>query len=194
MRMRWGAVVALGVGCGIAAGQAGVDAGTPVRLVLTLKGRGVQIYNCQQRPGQVAAWVLRAPEAELLDGSWNDATGEAAAGKPGATAGGESDGGTEAGKVVGHHSAGPVWRLNDGSAVHGVLLSKKDAPETGAVPWLVLKATEPTGQGGLTGVVEIRREQTHGGVAPVTGCGEGTVGVEQRVPYTAMYRFYAAGR
>ena len=96
----------------------------------------------------------------------------------------------EAGKVVGHHSAGPVWRLNDGSAVHGVMISKKDAPEAGAIPWLVLRATEPTGQGGLTGVVEIRREETHGGVAPATGCGEGTVGVEQRVPYTAMYRFF----
>ena len=55
VRVRAGLVVlAVGAGCGLAAGQAAGTAAVPgakapaaMRLVLTLKGRGVQIYNCQ---------------------------------------------------------------------------------------------------------------------------------------------------
>ncbi len=159
------------------------------RLVLELLGRGVQIYNCQRRPGDAPAWVLRAPEADLF--AVDEGDGSAAGGDGIAK---EEIAKERAAKAVGHHSAGPVWRLNDGSAVHGEMVEKREAPAPGAIPWLVLRATAPTGSGALTGVVEIRREQTQGGVAPATGCGEATVGTEWRVPYTAVYRFYGLPR
>lgn len=150
------------LGMGVLGGAAMAQTGK--QPVLVLEGRGVQVYACEiPADGGASAWALKRPEADLLD---------------------------TAGKVVGQHGAGPVWRYKDGSAIHGVLLSKKASPEAGSVPWLVLQGVNPEGQGVMRGVVEIRREETHGGAAPATGCEVGTVGREQRVPYTAMYRFY----
>ena len=152
---------------GFSFGQSAAPAAS-LREVLTLEGRGAQIYTCSAKDGAAPAWTLTAPEAQLLD---------------------------DAGQVVGHHGAGPVWRYKDGSAVHGMVVSKKDAPEERAIPWLVLRATEPEGTGVLSSVVEIRREETHGGAAPVSGCEVRLLGQETRVPYSARYRFFAvAGR
>jgi hypothetical protein len=38
----------------------------------------------------------------------------------------------------------------------------------------------------------IRRSDTHGGAAPATGCDTKHLGAISRVPYTAVYSFYAA--
>src|SRR5258706_16486083 len=69
--------------------------------ILTVTGKGVQIYTCQQ---SVAGpqWVLQAPEATLIDASGNP---------------------------VGTHGAGPIWKSNDGSTVKGELLQKSASPE-----------------------------------------------------------------
>jgi hypothetical protein len=130
-------------------------------------GRGVQIYHCQQQQGMPPAWVFAAPEATLYAGS----------------------------ETVGAHSAGPVWRWKDGSAVVGHLLVSQSAPEHGSIPWLLLAASPavdsaPTGM--LAHVTYVRRSDTHGGVAPATGCDARHIGAIARVPYAASYTFYKA--
>jgi hypothetical protein len=131
-------------------------------LLLTLEGRGVQVYRCDGTSA-AAGWVLDHPEADLLDSRR---------------------------KVVGHHDAGPSWRLEDGSSVKGEVIQKTEADEPRAIPWLVLRATAHQGTGLLAGVETIRRTKTHGGVAPVQGCDGSMAGATVRVPYTALYTFY----
>jgi hypothetical protein len=132
--------------------------------ILTVTGKGVQIYTCQQAAA-APQWVFQAPEATLLN----------AAGNP-----------------VGTHAAGPIWRSNDGSAVKGDLLQKEASPDPAAIPWLLLKVSTTTGSGVMTRVEFIRRSDTHGGIAPTTGCDIQHLNAVTRVPYTATYTFYSA--
>jgi hypothetical protein len=132
--------------------------------ILTVAGKGVQIYTCQQSAAGTQ-WVLQAPEATLIDAS---------------------------GKSVGTHGAGPIWKSNDGSAVKGELLQKSESPEATSIPWLLLKATSPSGSGIMTRVEFIRRSDTHGGASPTTGCDAQHLSAVSRVPYTATYTFYSA--
>src|SRR6266487_5720848 len=60
--------------------------------VLFVRASGSQIYTCQADAEGKFSWTLKAPEAELKDR--ND-------------------------KVIGQHSAGPTWKLKDGSEVTG---------------------------------------------------------------------------
>jgi Protein of unknown function (DUF3455) len=132
--------------------------------ILTATGKGVQIYACQQVSGR-PQWVFQAPEATLFDAEGNK---------------------------VGTHGAGPIWRSQDGSTVKGQVLATSPSPEPGAVPWLLLKATIAEGSGIMTKVELIRRSDTHGGVAPATGCDDQHLSTQSRVPYTATYSFYSA--
>jgi Protein of unknown function (DUF3455) len=132
--------------------------------ILTVTGKGVQIYACQQA-ATGPQWVFQAPEATLIDSTGNP---------------------------VGTHGAGPIWTSKDGSAVKGELLQKSASPEPTAIPWLLLKAVGPSGPGIMTKVEFIRRSDTHGGVAPTTGCDAQHLNVTARVPYTATYTFYSA--
>jgi Protein of unknown function (DUF3455) len=132
--------------------------------ILTVTGKGVQIYTCQQAAA-APQWVFQAPEATLLNA---------------------------AGNTVGTHAAGPIWRSNDGSTVKGNLLQKEASPEPAAIPWLLLKASTTTGSGVMTRVEFIRRSDTHGGIAPTTGCDAQHLTAVIRVPYTATYTFYSA--
>jgi hypothetical protein len=130
--------------------------------ILTVLGRGVQIYTCQQANG-TPQWVFQAPEATLYD----------------------------AGRAkVGTHGAGPVWAYKDGSSVKGEVVQKDTSPELGAIPWLLLKAAGVEGNGILTKVQFIRRSDTHGGVAPTAGCDLQHLNTVSRIPYTATYTFY----
>ena len=132
--------------------------------ILTVTGKGVQIYTCQQSAAG-PQWVLQAPEAKLIDAS---------------------------GKPIGTHGAGPIWKSNDGSTVKGELLQKSPSPEATSIPWLLLKAVNPSGSGIMTRVEYIRRSDTHGGVSPTTGCDAQHLNAVSRVPYTATYTFYSA--
>ena len=134
--------------------------------VLTrLKGDGVQIYTCTETDSG-KKWVLKGPEAKLLDAS---------------------------GKVVGSHSAGPTWELDDGGKVQGQVIGNKPRPDQKAVAWLLLKAKEGTASGSLGKVTFIQRTKTHGGVAGADGCKEAAnVGSTVRIPYHAIYTFYTA--
>jgi hypothetical protein len=147
-----------------AAAQSSTEPPPSQHAILTVTGKGVQIYACQ-RAAAAPQWVFQAPEATLLNA---------------------------AGNTVGTHAAGPIWRSNDGSTVKGDLLQKGASPEPGAIPWLLLKASTTTGSGVMTRVEFIRRSDTHGGIAPATGCDAQHLTAVTRVPYTATYTFYSA--
>jgi hypothetical protein len=147
-----------------AAAQSPTDPPSSQHAILTVTGKGVQIYACQQSAG-TPQWVFQAPEATLLD------------------AGGNS---------VGTHGAGPSWKSNDGSEVKGELLQKSPSPEAGSIPWLLLKAASVSGSGIMARVEYIRRSDTHGGIAPATGCDSQHLATTLRVPYSATYTFYSA--
>lgn len=137
--------------------------------VTILEGRGVQIYTCTAE-GNTYHWTFKAPEAQLF----NLATG----------------------KPSGHHDAGPTWTLEDGSSVRGTVATTKAGPTPADVPWLLLHTTpnspgQTPPQGELAPVTYVRRYNTHGGAAPLTGCDASQVGQEQRIPYSAMYAFYS---
>jgi hypothetical protein len=132
--------------------------------ILTLTGKGVQIYVCQLVE-DAPQWVFQAPDASLYDAS---------------------------GAKVGVHGAGPSWRYFDRSTVKGEVLAKSAAPDPTAIPWLLLKAVNDDDSGVMAKVEFIRRSDTHGGIAPTTGCDSQHFDVSARIPYTATYTFYSA--
>jgi hypothetical protein len=136
---------------------------SPQHPILTVTGKGVQIYTCQQSAAG-PKWVFQAPEATLIDASGNP---------------------------VGTHGAGPIWKSNDGSAIKGEVLQNSPSPDAASIPWLLLKAASPSGSGIMTRVEFIRRSDTHGGASATTGCDAQHLNAISRVPYTATYTFYA---
>jgi hypothetical protein len=107
-------------------------------------------------------WVFVAPEAELFDSRGN---------------------------LVGRHFAGPTWQATgDGSKVIGTVKTRADAPEAGAIPWLLLSTKSVGGNGYFSDVTSIQRVATHGGAAPGSGCPHD--GLQARVAYSADYYFF----
>jgi Protein of unknown function (DUF3455) len=129
------------------------------------RASGFQIYICRPDAEGRPAWVLKAPEAQLFD---------------------------QHGNPIGTHFGGPTWRHNDGSEITARLVAKVDAPETGAIPWLLLSVTGHSGDGVLSRVSCIQRIHTVAGLAPAAAeCGPSTGEVEFKSPYSADYYFYA---
>ena len=73
----------------------------------------------------------------------------------------------------------------------GQVLQRADAPQAGAVPWLLLRAKSTQGSGMFEHVTYIQRVATRGGVAPPGGCDQSHSGSETSVDYQADYYFYA---
>src|SRR5262245_27495796 len=73
---------------------------TGTQVVLFAHASGSQIYNCKAGDDGKYSWALKAPEAELKD---------------------RKD------KVIGNHSAGPTWKLKDGSEVTGKAAAHVDS-------------------------------------------------------------------
>jgi hypothetical protein len=142
-----------------------IQAPTDQQLLLTVSAEGDQIYICQPKADAPALyeWTLKAPEAELLD---------------------------QSGQVVGTHYGGPSWEMADGSKIVGLLNQKVDAPQTDAIPWLLLQVKSHEGEGMLSQVNWIQRVNTVGGKAPATGCDQAHQNQEVRVGYSADYHFY----
>jgi hypothetical protein len=136
------------------------------RPVDRLFARGVQIYACRAKSGaaNAAEWVFVAPEAELFDLQ---------------------------GASAGKHYAGPHWEAADGSKIVGAVKARADAPEGGAIPWLLLSARSVGGTGRYAEVTSVQRVNTSGGNAPAQGCSAGMLGTTVRVPYTADYVLFA---
>jgi hypothetical protein len=107
-------------------------------------------------------WAFVAPEAELFDTN---------------------------GKRIGRHYAGPHWEAEDGSRVVASVKSRADAPQAGAIPWLLLGAKSAGPEGAFSRVTSIQRVATAGGVAPAGSC---LTGEKARVGYTADYYFFTA--
>jgi hypothetical protein len=64
------------------------------------------------------------------------------------------------------------------------------SPDSGAIPWLLLKATLCSGTGRLTPAMFIQRIRTKGGKAPATGDRQNK-GQSVEVAYFAEYIFYS---
>jgi hypothetical protein len=132
-------------------------------LAMIVPAKGVQIYECRAKKDQagVYEWAFVAPEADLFDAS---------------------------GKKIGHY-AGPHWESTDGSKIAGTLKESADAPQAGAIPWLLLITKSVGSQGSFSKITSVQRVNTAGGVVPKTGCSQSTVGTTARIPYTADYYF-----
>jgi len=138
-------------------------------LVLEAHARGVQIYACssgQDHSGHFE-WTFKGPEAELFDR--ND-------------------------RKIGKHYGGPTWESTDGSTVVGEVKARDDGPDPMAIPWLLLTAKSNSGAGVLSNVKSIQRVRTVGGKAPSSPCGSDNEQQVFRVPYKAVYYFYAPKR
>jgi hypothetical protein len=129
--------------------------------VVRWHGEGEQIYDCQ-KSATGTAWVLRQPDATLTD---------------------------VAGRVEGHHGAGPSWTAADGSRITGHAITTIPAPREGAIPWLVVQADSHDGAGLLDHVTYVMRTETVGGIAPAGGCDLDHEGAVATVPYQATYSF-----
>ncbi|CAG4898997.1 DUF3455 domain-containing protein [Paraburkholderia gardini] len=130
-------------------------------VVASLDASGVQIYVCRRDQNNHLAWVFKAPQADLYDGS---------------------------GKLVAKHYAGPTWEATDGSRITGkVLQQMPNSQQPGSIPLLLLQATSAGGPGQLASVRYVQRWNTRGGIAPLHPCTR--EGQEGRSPYLADYVF-----
>ncbi len=132
-------------------------------VVLLAHATGSQIYTCQAAADGKFGWTLKAPEADLHD---------------------RKD------KVIGQHTAGPTWKLKDGSEVTGKAAAKVDSLDQESVPWLLVKVVSNSGKGALAHVTTIQRVRTHGGQPPAQGCDASHSGTETKSSYSADYYFY----
>jgi uncharacterized protein DUF3455 len=137
------------------------------QVVLFAHATGSQIYTCQAGAAGRLSWTLKGPEAELHD---------------------RKD------KVIGSHSAGPTWKLKDGSEVTGKLAAQVDSLDADSIPWLLVKVESHAGKGLLTNVTTIQRIHTHGGKPPAEGCDASHRDAESKSKYTADYFFYAPAK
>jgi hypothetical protein len=133
------------------------------KLIVKAHASGVQVYACTAaKPGQYA-WTLKGPEATLSD---------------------------RLGARMGRHYAGPTWKALDGSMVVGKVKAHLDSPDPAAIPWLLLDASNNSGDGLFGQVESVLRLHTQGGKAPAEGCDAGHATTEARIPYQADYYFY----
>ena len=135
--------------------------------VLFAHAKGSQIYTCQADADGKYSWTLKAPEAELHDR--ND-------------------------KVIGEHSAGPTWKLKDGSEVTGKAAAHIDSLDDESIPWLLVNVVNNSGKGQLAKVTTIQRVHTHGGKPSGDVCDEAHKGSETKAAYTADYYFFAPAK
>jgi hypothetical protein len=140
---------------------------TGLEVVLFTRGSGSQIYVCQASADGKFAWTLKAPDAELKD---------------------RKD------KVIGQHSAGPTWKLKDGSEVTGKAAAHVDSLDPDSIQWLLINVVTNAGKGQLANVTTIQRVHTRGGKAPDSGCDEAHKDSETKSSYSADYYFYAPAK
>lgn len=141
---------------------------TGLEPILFVHAKGSQIYTCQAGADAKFSWTLKGPEAELKD---------------------RKD------KVVGQHSAGPTWKLKDGSEVTGKAVAHIDSLDPDSIPWLLVNVESHAGKSGLlTNVTAIQRVHTHGGKPGNDACDESHKGAETKSDYTADYYFFAPAK
>jgi hypothetical protein len=144
-----------------------IQAPAAEEVVVFAHATGSQIYTCQAAAGDRFSWTLKGPEAELRDR--ND-------------------------KVIGQHSAGPTWKLKDGSEVTGKVAAQVDSLDADSIPWLLLKVSSNAGKGNLAKVTSVQRVHTKGGKPPAEGCDASHRDAETKSSYSADYYFYAPAK
>ena len=132
------------------------------QLLLQVHAKGDQIYTCKG-DGPQFTWMLKAPEAQLTDKS---------------------------GKPFGRHFDGPSWEASDGSRITGKAVANAPSPDANSIPWLLVTVVSHSQGGVLARVTSVQRVNTKGGKASMSGCDAGHVGREERIPYSADYRFF----
>jgi hypothetical protein len=144
---RWLTAVALPIALiqaqNAAADASSVAAPAGTQEIRSLVATGVQVYSCEYDAAHHLEWKFKNPLASLYDAH---------------------------GQLVVHHFAGPSWRADDGSEIKGQMLAQAPSPTSGAIPWLLLKATSTGGDGLLSNVHYVRRVDTVGGAAPSEPC------------------------
>ena len=162
-------------GCFAAAASIGAEApevpsqlAVPSGQVLLVKAlaSGVQNYVCSEGKSGLE-WAFKGPQAELSD---------------------------ETGRAIGKHYAGPTWEASDGSKVVARMVSSADAESRDAIPQLLLASTQSSGNGIFSGVKNIQRLHTSGGLAPKERCQPDQLGRLVQAPYKAVYYFYGDAR
>jgi Protein of unknown function (DUF3455) len=135
-------------------------------VLFRLHAERFQVYECIPKKDDPTTlqWSFKGPEAILTD---------------------------DKGDKVGKHNAGPAWEASNGSKVIANNTHVDKTPKPPAVPWLLLKAVSHEGDGKLSKVTYIRRDDTEGGTAP-DAPDAAYKGDELRVPYKATYIFYGA--
>jgi hypothetical protein len=155
---------------------------------------GTQNYVCQPS-GAGVAYVLFTPQATLFGEDGGKIISHFFSPNP-------DEPNTDP-KVVADGAIRATWEYRDTSSVWAALVpngasTDPDFVESGAVAWLKLKAVGlqdgPTGGDKLSDTSFVQRLNTHGGLAPSTGCASlADVGNKAFVPYTADYFFYHGG-
>jgi Protein of unknown function (DUF3455) len=144
-----------------------IQAPAGLQVVVYAHATGSQIYTCKSAADGKFSWALKGPDAELHD---------------------RKD------KVIGHHFAGPTWKLTDGSEVTGKAVAHVDSLDPDSVPWLLVNVVSHAGSGALSNVTTIQRVHTRGGQPPAEGCDAAHVNAETKSSYTADYYFYAPAK
>jgi len=135
--------------------------------VLFVRAKGSQIYTCKADADGKFGWTLKGPDAELKD---------------------RKD------KVIGQHTAGPTWKLKDGSEVTGKAAAHVDALDSDSIPWLLVDVVTNSGKGALAKVTKIQRVHTHGGKPGNDPCDDSHKDAETKSDYTADYYFFAPAK
>lgn len=135
--------------------------------VLFVRASGTQKYTCQAGADGKFEWTLKGPEAELKD---------------------RKD------KVIGEHTAGPTWKLKDGSEVTGKAVAHVESLDSDSVPWLLLDVVNNSKKGVLAEVTKIQRVHTHGGKPGDDVCDEAHKDSETKSKYAADYYFFAPAK
>ena len=162
------------------------------RLFLVGHAVGTQNYVCLPS-GTGVRFVLFTPEATLFDDEGEQLTTHFFSPNP-------SEVNTDP-KVISEHIIRAAWQdSKDSSTVWGQVKpgnSSSDPAfvEPGAIPWLLVTIVGhqdgPAGGDRLSGTTFIQRLNTHGGLAPSTGCTSlEDLGNMAFVPYTTEYYFY----
>ena len=158
-------------------------------LSLKVYATGTQNYVCVPEGG-TPTWKFLGPQATLFVAiPWAQHTVYAQIGTHFLSAN-PVEGGT----------ARPTWQHSfDSSAVWGKAAASSTDPlyvAPGAIPWLLVQITGaqpgPAGGNAFGRTTFIQRVNTSGGVAPTTGCDEGSFGKVALMPYATDYYLYQA--
>jgi hypothetical protein len=127
---------------------------------LQLASRGVQIFRCEKREGDLV-WVFRQPQADLLGPD---------------------------GKTVGKHGTNFSFEHDDGSRLVSTIVAYDEASKPADLRWLLL-TTRSFGKGALENVTHVQRVNTSGGMPPPR-CDASQLNQLLRVDFTSDFVFY----